>query len=311
MTGYLTDYKSRVWQLPVLLSWDVSHGMGEPCDAFEVSFLYTADMADMLYGAVRFRAEHGGETVFTGVVDEYEVTADESGLLAVVRGRSLAALLLDNECEAAQYAGAGLDFILRRHVYPWGIKYVRTKRMPAVPSFTVKAGESQWGALREYCWFAGGVEPRFSRDGVLLLNGESGRRFSINQNTAVTSAAYRDDRYGVISQVLVKSRNGGTAGVIANATYSSRGASCRRVLSMPRKTGYDAMRHTGQYQIARSARGKRVCRITLAALFAAFAGDIVALDYPPLGLSGNYKVYESRCWADKDSAGTQLVLEVV
>ena len=28
MTGYLTDYKSRMWQLPVLLSWDVSHGMG-------------------------------------------------------------------------------------------------------------------------------------------------------------------------------------------------------------------------------------------------------------------------------------------
>ena len=69
----------------------------------------------MLYGAVRFRGEYGGKTVFFGVVDEYEITADESGLLAVVRGRSLEALLLDNECEAVEYAGAGLDFILQRH----------------------------------------------------------------------------------------------------------------------------------------------------------------------------------------------------
>jgi hypothetical protein len=77
MTGYLTTYDNETWRLPVLLSWDVSHGLGEPCDAFEVSFLFKYDMLRMLYGAVRFRGEYGGKTVFFGVVDEYEITADD------------------------------------------------------------------------------------------------------------------------------------------------------------------------------------------------------------------------------------------
>jgi hypothetical protein len=311
MTGYLTTYDNETWRLPVLLSWDVSHGLGEPCDAFEVSFLFKYDMLRMLYGAVRFRGEYGGKTVFFGVVDEYEITADESGLLAVVRGRSLQALLLDNECEAAEYAGAGLDFILQRHVYPWGIKNVKTGKMPALPSFTVRSGESQWGVLREFCWFSAGIEPRFSREGVLIMNGEAGESLTIGQSTPVSSAAYRDNRYGVISQVVLKNKSRGTLGSVVNSPYADRGASCRRVVSIPRKMSYDAARYTGRYQIARSARGKRVCELTLPELFAAFAGDTAALDYKPFGLFGKYRVYASRCWADKDSAGTVLTLEEV
>ena len=309
MTGYLTTYDNETWRLPVLLSWDVSHGLGEPCDAFEVSFLFKYDMLRMLYGAVRFRGEYGGKTVFFGVVDEYEITADESGLLAVVRGRSLQALLLDNECEAAEYAGAGLDFILQRHVYPWGIKNVKTGKMPALPSFTVRSGESQWGVLREFCWFSAGIEPRFSRDGVLLINGEAGAHISVGTGTAVTAAVIRDSRYGVISEVLVKNKARGSAETVKNAAYLARGARCRRVLAVPRRIGGDAMRYTAQYQIEESERGKRTVELTLPAQFAAFAGDRVSLTAPAVGLSGDYRVYESRCWADENGAGTALTLE--
>jgi hypothetical protein len=171
MTGYLTTYDNETWRLPVLLSWDVSHGLGEPCDAFEVSFLFKYDMLRMLYGAVRFRGEYGGKTVFFGVVDEYEITADESGLLAVVRGRSLAGAAAGQRMRGGgQYAGAGLDFILRRHVYPWGIKNVKTKRMPAAAVLHRQGRREPVGRSAGILLvFAGGIEPRFSRDGVLLL----------------------------------------------------------------------------------------------------------------------------------------------
>ena len=310
MTGYLIDVNGQTMTLPPLLSWDISHGLGEPCDAFEVSFLYSKEMLKSLWGAVRFKAEHDGKTVFCGVVDEYEISADGSGLVADVRGRSLAALLLDNECESTEYANVGLDFILRRHVYPWGVKNVRTKAMSTAGSFTVASGQSQWSVLREFCWFAGNVMPRFSADGVLLLDGEKGNTIILKADTPVTAALLRDDRYGVISQALVKSRaKGGGTSTVTNAAYAARGASCRRVISVPRHSSYDLMRHTAQYQISRSQSGKRVCEITLPGLFAAFAGDIAALDYPPFGLYGNYNVYESRCWADKKSAGTTLTLD--
>ena len=54
--------------LPVLLGWDISHGMGTPADAFEVSFAYDKSMLEVLSAATRFRAEYEGETVFFGVV---------------------------------------------------------------------------------------------------------------------------------------------------------------------------------------------------------------------------------------------------
>ena len=42
MKGYLIDKDGTQYQLPELLSWDVCHGTGEPCDYFEVKMLYTA-----------------------------------------------------------------------------------------------------------------------------------------------------------------------------------------------------------------------------------------------------------------------------
>ena len=50
-------------------------------------------------------------------------------------------------------------------------------------------------------------------------------------------------------------------------------------------------------------------KLTLPAQFAAFAGDRVSLTAPAVGLSGDYRVYESRCWADENGAGTALTLE--
>lgn len=309
MKGYLTDSAGAVWALPTLLSWDVKHGLGEPCDAFEVSFAYAKELLPLLYGAVRFRGEYGGETVFRGVVDEYEVTADGTGLTAAVRGRGLAALLLDNQCEAAQYAGVGLDYIVRHHVTPWGVHDVKTGAMAALGDFTVTSGDSQWSVLKRFCRFAGGVRPRFTPDGVLLLNGQDGAARAIGPGTAVTAAVIRDSRYGVISEVLVKNKARGSAETVKNAAYLARGVSCRRVLAVPRRTGGDAMRYTAQYQIEESERGKRTVELTLPAQFAAFAGDRVSLTAPALGLSGDYRVYESRCWADENGAGTALTLE--
>lgn len=310
MTGYVTNVSGGVSELPPLLSWDVRHGLGEPCDAFEASFAYEKSMLPTLFGAVRFRGAYIGSTVFTGVVDEYEITADAAGLTAVIRGRSLAALLLDNECESAQYSGVGLDYILRKHVYPRGVKSVRYRPMPALAAMTVAAGDSQWTALKKFCRFSGGVTPRFSRDGVLLINGEAGAHISVGTGTAVTAAVIRDNRYGVISEAVVKNKARGTTQTVKNAAYAARGLSCRRVVSVPRKTGGDAMRYTAQYQIEQSLLGKHAVEITLPALFYAFAGDTVTLNYPPLGLYGAYTVFESRCWADENGAGTVLTLEV-
>ena len=148
-----------------------------------------------------------------GVVDEFEVRAGKEGMLAFLRGRGLAALLMDNEAEAAQYGWASLDFILDRHVYPWGITRVKADGFSGGAPFTVESGDSQWKVLRDYARLCCGVRPRFSRDGVLLLTKEPGDTRVIDGRTAVISQTYRQRRYGVITSVLVKTREAGPAGL--------------------------------------------------------------------------------------------------
>ena len=156
MDCYLTSWRGETWLMPQALSWELEHGMGSPCDAFEICFLYEKNMQEMLAAATRFRAVYEGETVFCGVVDEYEIRADSKGLTVTVRGRGLAALLLDNEAESAEYYNPGTDFILDKHVFPWGVDEVRRGEEIRTGLFSVSGGSSQWRVLEVFFLFCGG-----------------------------------------------------------------------------------------------------------------------------------------------------------
>ena len=97
MKGYLIDKNGALTLLPEFLSWDVCHGMGEPCDWFEVSFIYYSAQLPKLQSACRFRAVHNNGVVFKGIIDEYSISIDEKGSVVTLSGRSDAALLLDND----------------------------------------------------------------------------------------------------------------------------------------------------------------------------------------------------------------------
>lgn len=309
MDCYLTSWRGETWLMPQALSWELEHGMGSPCDAFEICFLYEKNMQEMLAAATRFRAVHEGETVFCGVVDEYEIRADSKGLTVTVRGRGLAALLLDNEAESAEYYNPGTDFILDKHVFPWGVDEVRRGAEIRTGLFSVSGGSSQWRVLEDFFWFCGGIRPRFSKEGVLLLDGSVGKLLHIDGSTAVAEQVFTAARCGVISEVLVRHLSGGAERVVENEVFKAEGGNCRRVVHVPRRTDYQAMRHTGEYQIRRSQLGSRVCRLRLPELFAAFPGDRVILSDSPAGIRGTFTVSRSRCWACGETAGTELELE--
>lgn len=308
MECYLTDYDGAVWKLPQVIAWEIEHGLGTPCDAFEVRFLYDREMPEMLDAAVRFRAVHEGGTVFFGVVDEYELRAGISGMTVTVRGRGLAALLLDNEAESAEYYNPGTAFILQKHVYPWGITEVKTGAEIRTGQFSVSGGSSQWRVVEDFFRFCGGVQPYFSKEGVLLLDGGAGEEKIIDCKTAVTEQVFTGTRCGVISEVLVKTRSG-MQSLVENERFKARGGNCRRVVYVPRKTGYDGMRHTGAYQISRSEEESRLCRMTLPSLFAAFPGDRVTVPDCAPGFCGRFTVCRTRCWADGEDAGTVLEMK--
>ena len=308
MNTYLVDYVGNSYELPILLEWKFSYGCALPCDAFEITFIYDKSMLSALTNSKRFRAEHAGETVFLGVVDDFEVSVSEYGCIGTVNGRGLAALLLDNEAEAAQYYSASLDTILERYVYPWGI--TKVDKILSIPqqALVVESGTSMWRVLENFVWFGCGVKPHFSKDGVLLLGEKAGNRFVVDSNTAVTKQTLKRKRYGVISEVLVKNKVLGTSKTVANAVFAQMGGSCRRVVNVPRKTRYDAMRATGEYQIAQSKADELSISLTVPQIFAVFPGDCIELRDSPLGLSGEFYVSRTGCFADGDKAGTEIIL---
>lgn len=304
----LTDYKGVNYELPVLLQWDFSYGDSLPCDAFEVCCIYKADMLEILSEASRFRAVHDGDTVFFGVVDEFEVSYSESGGLVYIRGRGLAALLLDNEAEAAEYYSVGLDSILFKYVNSCGIFDVRRNTLVPNQAVVVDSGASCWRVLEDFLWFGCKIRPRFSRDGVLIIGNESGKHFLVDRNIALTAQRLRQRRYGVLSEVMVKNKALGTVDRVINDEFVQRGGNCRRVINVPRYTRYNAMRATGEYQIACSKEDELLLSITVPQLFAAFPGDIVEFTDSVLGVKGSYVVGRTNCFAYSDDAGTEIIM---
>ena len=169
MTGYVTMCDGRRSALPALLQWDIKLTDGDPCDGFSVCFPYERALAQTLRGAVFFTAEEDGATVFTGVVDDYEITLDAKGLLAEMTGRGMAARLLDNQVRAAEYLSAQLADILKSYVLSYGVTKLRTVQMPAVERFVVETGYSCWQVLAGFCRHSADIFPRFLPDGTLVL----------------------------------------------------------------------------------------------------------------------------------------------
>lgn len=306
----IIDAAGAAYALPQLLRWEVSHGFCSPCDSFEAAFLYDAGALDALRAAVRLQACFEGETVFAGIVDEVEARADGSGAFAIVRGRGMQALLLDSEAESADYYNVDADFVLDKHARSFGVTDIdfggcAGKRA----SLSVRSGESHWSVVQRFAEFCLGTQPRFTPQGRLLLDGaHSGRSLTIDDKIPVTAQSFVQERYGVVRRAIVINRALGARTVVENADFAALGGMRERVVNVPRKTGFDAMRHSGVYQITRSGRDFVRCRLTLPQCFAAFPGDTVLLDNSPLGVRGEFFADASRSFANGADSGTVLEL---
>ena len=294
MTGTLYTADHRMFRLPPLLSWRVTHTGTVPCDSFSATFVYQKEMAEVLKTAAGFVAEEEGEVMLRAVVDEYTVDLDGNGLTATVSGRGYAARLLDNESRPVTYQQATLAEILANHVQPYGITCRDVAAVRAESVYTVAAGTSQWRAVEGFCRAYGGFVPRFSREGELLAGPEpEGRTLSIGEGGPVLACTLREDHYGVLTEALVIDKTQNQEFSVKNQEMIDKGGQCRRVLYTPGQSTWAAMRYTGEYQIARSKEDAWTAEVTLPGSFLAFPGDRAALSLERMGLSGTFRVAEA------------------
>ena len=177
MTVRLLTYDGRQYQMPTLLTWMVRRTGTVPADELEAEAVYDGELQEVLPDVNRFAAYQDDTLILRGVVDEYEVEASKEGLLLRLAGRGMAALLLDNEAEAAVYQQATMAEILRTHVTPWGVSCARWRDVQC-RDYRVTSGSSQWKALSDFTSRAGGFTPWFTAEGELVaepLAGSGGR----------------------------------------------------------------------------------------------------------------------------------------
>lgn len=307
MEGLLTCWDGTKITLPQVTEWAFQYGRGTPCDSFSLTCLWEPE-EDLLAEAVSFTAVEQGKTVFTGVVDECERGWDGKGGFLTVSGRSMAARLLDNEALGMDYQVATWQDIVRDHVAPYGVQ-VLGSGLPAVPGFSVAVGSSEWQVVYEFCRYYGGITPRFDRLGRLVATPwEEGKRLVLGEDAAVTALTLRDQRYGVLSQILVRDKTTGAVQTVDNSDFLRRGGRCRRVLTMPGKSSYQAMRYSGSYQLEQSAEELRQLELELPGAFLAWPGDLVEVRLSkPVG-RGIWRVAEAVSGMDENGTYTRLVL---
>lgn len=310
MNLQLETYDGAAYTLPVLIKWDIEHTASVPCDSMTAACLYDPGMAEVLPKATRFTASQDGTVMLKGVVDAYEITLSRQGLLVTVEGRGMAALLLDNESEALSYERAPLSEILENHVTPYGIS-VDKKQDVSGSGYAVASGSSQWKALQGFTRRFGGFDPYFTPEGVLVTGPlwGAGKTLSVGDETPIVSLRKREQRYGVISEMLIQDKVQGISHSVKNEEFIKAGGKRRHVLYMPRSTA-ENRRYSGEYQIAQSALEQVEIILELPFAFAAMPGDKINLGISRLGLSGTYEAVRSRSRMDGDGERTELTLSV-
>lgn len=310
MSIWLETYDGAQYELPVLLRWDLDYTGMVPCDSMAAACLYDAGMAEVLPKATRFTAYQDGKIMLRGIIDAYEVSLSRQGLLVEIEGRGMAALLLDNESEALTYGRAPLSEILENHVSPYGITVEKQQDISG-SSYAVASGSSQWKALQGFTHRFGGFDPYFTKEGTLVIGPlwGSGKTLCIDDASPLLSLRKREQRYGVISEVLIQDKVQRISHPVRNQKFLQTGGQRRHVLYMPRSTAEDR-RYTGEYQIAQSALEQIEIDLELPIPFAAMPGDRVDLALSRLNLSGRYEVVRSRIRMDGDGERTELTISV-
>ena len=80
MRGRIITSDHRIFELPVLLRWNITYTGGVPCDSYEVTCVYDRTMAELLHLAAGFLAlDENGGVLLRGIVDEYEVKLTAAG----------------------------------------------------------------------------------------------------------------------------------------------------------------------------------------------------------------------------------------
>lgn len=224
--------QGTVYSLGVPLSVHISRGAGAPADELVGEFPWSA-----LPPLYRLRVLDGDRLVFFGPVDVLQEKISPKGAFLRVEGRSLAALLLDNEALPQTYYSPPFSAVFARHAAPYGfMRYRVPGGAEKIGEFTVTKGMSEWQVLESFCRRAWSTSPALQTGGELTVGGaeESGILWFGDSVRGLTylSLTRTCREYERISELLARSvRDGRYTVSLTNEQALRDGIRRRRCLS--------------------------------------------------------------------------------
>ena len=163
-----------------------------------------------------------------------------------------------------------------------------------------------WQVVYEFCRYYGGIAPRFDRLGRLVLAPGRKGGWCWGRDRGGDTKALPEQRGAF--RGAVRDRTTEEVQRVADEDFLRRGGRCRRVLTMPGKSSYQAMRYSGAYQLARAREELRQAELELPEAFAAWPGELVELNLAKGTGRGLWRVRESVCGLTAAGTYTRLTL---
>lgn len=205
------------------VSVEIEREIGVPADSMTVKFV-----GEAIPELWKVTAEHEVQTIFSGIVDEQTMTMYPDRAETTVYTRSPAALVLDSEAQQGEYIDPNIDVMYRVHLAPFGITLKESAENLRMGQLSIPRSCSHYGALRRFCEYFLGTEPRINSLGEFMPNVlSSGDIIKIDKSQCL-KISKRIKRYGILSGVYVTS--GGKTMLIENESAKARGiVRCKRI----------------------------------------------------------------------------------
>lgn len=208
----------EIYRLPEAERVEINQELYVPADDLTAVFPYSGEFPGLhkIYILSGGRSDiekaiEESDVIFKGIVDEQILSADRSGARIKIYARSMAAVMLDNECPPMMYTNPSADIICSKHIEPFGVGFEIEGIKCRCGELAIAKGSSHYKAVEKFCSEFLGTVPRVGGDGIcrfdtfgetedILFDNKSGVEFE--------SVEVCESRYSRISKVYVSGDNG-------------------------------------------------------------------------------------------------------
>ncbi len=291
--------------LPDLTAYRLLHTDGSSADSFTITFPTSKSILPFLRKNRELCCKVGNTVYFRGVIDEVDTVYD-TAFTTTLCGRGMAAKLMDNQVEGAEYYTLDLDTVLERYVKPYGISAIsRQGGSWRIQLVSIGAGCSCYRILQGFCLHAGAPQPRFLADGTLSIS-EQGASYTIGASDLL-SAQWRFCRYGVISRQKVIDLTSACTRTAADSGLQQLDIHSQRVATRSGQLIH-ILERTAQQRLDEAKKSLDTLVLVLPGLHPAQPCDTVSVSLPEMNVAGQYIITEVCRQFDGSAETTQLCL---